>query len=193
MREFAYFLIDALSGLCIPGGGRYLGIDRHPWRCVDEAYYSGQLSAEEFDSLSRARVGFVGNLSFGTFNNVENVLALAKSCSSAAGATVLVVECLGRVNDLSPSLLCDPDCGSLGIDVYLDGYGSPISLGILSRHELFADDLGALNKNGLFDDIANVNKYLSRYAEVELKGDIEPLSGMGDIWAYVVHGEIQVE
>jgi hypothetical protein len=53
----------------------------------------------------------------------------------------------------------------LGLDYYIDGYGSIIRLGIFTKPEVFPEAIEALNLRGLFDTQEDLKNYLRLYAE----------------------------
>ena len=184
-----YIIVDASPAFSQPHS-TYKGLDRGMWRCVDDAYYGGRLPAELAELRKRSRSKFVGNLSVGTLASVEEAFQLAAISECNKTAVVLAVELVGNLNESEPAPFGESKC--LGFDVYIDGYGSIISLGIGTRPDLFRDFSRQLNSHGLFATIKDIDTYLHVYSRVEELGNLEPLASSGPALIYEILEELSV-
>jgi hypothetical protein len=165
----------------------YHGIDRAPWACVDLAYYRGELPAKLAIARRESFRRREGNLSFGLLGTLDEVRSLAHAAGCSPTLQVaLSIGSLGVLHELPDSLRSD----GLGLDVYVDGFGSPLALA--DNHVLdIAGDVGLrLTADGLFSSVADAKRYWDRYVDTTEKLNLEPVVNVGPVWLYDVLLEV---
>lgn len=164
----------------------YSGIDRSPWRNVDEKYYADKLPNDLVVLRKQSFRSHIMGLSFGTLASIRDVEQFAKVCdaSDARRLQILTVEFLGSVFEAEMTL-GDASCG-LGLDAYVDGYGSILNLGFVQRPELFEMFLGKLNKYGLFNSIQDIQQYAVHYKEIATTANLEVIEDLAAVLVYHV-------
>jgi hypothetical protein len=168
----AYFLVRiGRCGMTTALGSLYRGMHRSPWECVDEAFHAHRLPSEFMARRRASFKNFAGNLSFGTFGSPEDVRELAMSCAcSPADTTILSVKPLGTVDEV----LDDNEVSSsLGFDAYVDGYGSPIALGIDKIGVQLPELTPQITKAGLLNSATNIRSFWRKYVELTGRLDLE--------------------
>lgn len=160
----------------------YLGIDRSPWKCVDEKYYSDALPRELAELRKNSFEYQIGNLSFGLLKSRESVERLAKACDQpeAKYSQILTVESMGPL----PAIANENSPPGLGFDAYADGFGSLIALGILQRPEVFGSFVQSLNENGLFDSLSDLRIYVAEYSRKAVTENLEVIAAPSQVWVY---------
>jgi len=143
----------------------YQGLDRDPWLDVDDARLDDELAVVRrsfaFDSAS---------FSPGLCPDRAQALRLLHAARVLAPSAELlwIGEAPGRPTGAFTSL---------GYDCWVDGFGSPLRLGIYTRPALFANAISCLNAHGLFAGMAAlddyVRDYLARCVDENLE-EIEP-------------------
>lgn len=167
---------------------KYYGIDREPWKCVDSLFYANRLPAE----LQAIRAGsfnhYLGNLSFGTLDSKDDAKKLLMACREPDEKSVLIeVVSLGPLLATSTKEIRGPRF--LGIDGYVDGYGSILRLGIFSRQEAVIEFSEFVNSYGLVDTVDDLLGYAKTYEKVTELFDLEPIGDLNLICAFAVYCE----
>jgi hypothetical protein len=180
------FILICEAPLPIDGvnGTFYSGIDRMPWSCIDDMKYSGKLPDSLICLRNESLCNFVGNLSFGTLNSIDDVTRLARACGSENGRYLAVVELqpIGRLPGV-----CNDDCVAsqfAGFDGFVDGYGSIIRLGVVEKPECFRPVLDTINANGLFTSVDAASRYLDHYTRVMESENLEIIQLSTPVWIY---------
>lgn len=181
-----YFLVDA--EIFIKSESfykKYLGIDRCPWMIVDEKCYGNglpesilRLRREMFDSN-------IKGVSFGLVGSIDELSVFCKSYEKheKKKSQIVAIGFLEEVCNLSGDGGFDE---IIGVDVYVDGYGSLINLGAVARPEIFAEHINKLNSNGLFCSGGQAKNYVDFYLSVAKKENLEFFDTNVKIFAYKV-------
>lgn len=188
--DTGYFLVD-VGHLDSGEAGRfppYLGIDRSPWRSVDEKYYAGELPSDLAALRKQSFRNHVVGLSFGTLASIHEVERLAKAGgeSAAKGLQILVVEFLGSVTE-AVTAFSDASCG-IGFDAYADGFGSILNLGFVQRPDIFGTFLEKLNEYGLFTSVQDIQQYVAHYKCVAVAANLEIIEDSVPVLVYRIIG-----
>jgi hypothetical protein len=144
----------------------YRGIDRDPWWNLDELFYAGLLDAE-FTALRQAieRSGLEG-FSPGVCASLDVTLRVQE-----LSATRPLKDQIIRIASALDAV--DVAAGFFGYDCYVDGFGSPLRLGIFSATSAFADFEDRLNEYGLFPSLDVLHDYVETYCERCEQADVE--------------------
>ena len=181
-----YFLVEfeMLSPSDASQWPTYFGIDRLPWRSVDDKYYSGELPSELAALRMQSLNCHVSGLSFGTLTSINEVERLAGTCdmSSKKRRQILAVDYLGTVIE-AMSTSVDETCG-IGFDAYADGYGSILNLGFVQHPSIFGQFLKKLNENGLFTSLQDLKEYIDHYMRIAVDENLEIIDNAAWIYVY---------
>ena len=163
----------------------YRGLDRDPWERLDDMYYA-QTLPEEIACIRRNSFGHrVGNFSPGTVESLYDVSRLLDICNTAnTECEVIGITVLGPLY-LTEELPYDQK-NCLGIDCYVDGFGSLLALGVFENPDVFRDFHHLLNRNGLFMNIEAMRSYVKVYCEIAESAGLEPIDSQQDICLYAV-------
>lgn len=175
---------DTLKNLRVDGKRRtYRGMDREPWWTLDELMSKGSLS----DDLKRWRseVETAGNIHFspGVCVDRSQAMAIRSACAQCgAGDEMIWIESLGTGPEHDGRLL--------GYELYIDGYGSLLRLGMFTSPEVFRDFHDALNEDGLFSSLGELRDYGQAYLVRSRDANLEPIESkqMGNEAIFRVYG-----
>lgn len=162
----------------------YSGLDREPWECVDDMYYDKTLASELIVIRERSRKNYVGNYSPGTVQTVHEAFQLLSACKNDGqeSEVVGIADLCGSETQFEP---VDAH-GILGLDCYIDGYGSLLTLGIFNKPEIFRDFHSYLNPYGLFESVDTVRQYSKIYCERSEFAKLEPIDDLNNMYIYAV-------
>ena len=163
----------------------YKGIDRAPWKCVDDLYYAKKLPSDLLRIRENSFKNYVGNLSFGTVTK-EDAITLLSICeqNGSGGQVIEVVEVSAERGE--PIHVEAENARLLGIDGYVDGYGSIVRLGIFEKAEPFRVFHDSINENGLFQNIDAMKRYSKLYADIGAREGLEPIEELDLVKLYAV-------
>jgi len=171
VSESGHFPIHLNAG---GGAAFYRGLGRNPWGQVDDRLYAGQLSTELSFLRKKAISNGEGTFSPGVAQAMEDAIFLARACSSSdQDVEIIKVTFLGILNadrELDPA-----ESNFLGLDCYVDGYGSLIELGLVSNARLFEHFNVQVNENGLFETTEALAAYVEAYGQVSSAANLEPI------------------
>ena len=146
----------------------YRGMDRAPWACVDQLFYDGSLLPELAQARKQSFLSAPGSFSPGALSSLDAVKALLRVCGpDASRHEIIGIELMQSVESGVERLM--------GLDCYVDGYGSPVKLGVFTSPESFPSSQGLLNRFGLFDTLGDLRAYLTEYSAVTDLANLEPL------------------
>jgi hypothetical protein len=136
----------------------YRGIDRDPWWNLDEMFYAGLLDAELTALRQTIEKSRLEEFSAGVCDSLDVALRVqALSVTRPLKDEVIrVAGALAAVNEA---------CSFFGYDCYVDGFGSPLRLGIFSTTTAFNDYENQLNEYGLFSNLDVLHDYVEAYCE----------------------------
>lgn len=181
-----YFLVDAEQPSLNADYSSpvYFGIDRSPWRGVDEKYYAGELSNEMKALRKKSFSNHVLGLSFGTLSSIDEVKLLAGTCdkNTSMNSQILKIKFLGSIAETA--IFFNDESQGVGFDVYADGYGSLISLGLVEHPEFFRIFHEKLNKFGLFQSLMDIQQYVTYYKEVMYAENLEIIDDFSTLFIY---------
>lgn len=136
----------------------YLGLDRDPWWSLDEAFYSGKLSNDLVSLRRTIQASATPTYSPGVCVDISEARSLMFSPLGSGAEDELVW--IDNASSDEPS-----KTAFLGYDIYVDGFGSLIRMGVFTISTVFADFLLKLNSNGLFDNPDDLRAYSEAYIE----------------------------
>lgn len=152
----------------------YAGIDRMPWFDLDEKYYSGALSKEVREELEKIHRN-ISNYGLPVSNELNLATMLLELSNQDSDANELVFLC--KRGEKLPSI-SGFELSDLGVDLYVDGYGSIIRNGFFSHNdsELIKVYEQHLNPSGIFNnnDEGIIEQYVKAYKQSE---SVEPVEG----------------
>ena len=162
----------------------YRGIDRDPWRCVDDLYYDKKLSSNLVALVKHSHRNYIGNFSAGTVATVEEARQLLAACENKSkDYEIIGLDCLSEDDgqrDISVMQY------GFGIDAYVDGYGSLIELGVFQKPDLFRIFHKSLNRYGLFENVDALNSYCNAYCDLAEDNGLEPIDNLVNMYMYAV-------
>jgi hypothetical protein len=161
----------------------YRGIDRDPWWNLDDMFYEGVLD----DALARLRRDIEASgldcFSAGLCENVARIEQIRSVTRERRSKDEII---------WIDSAFAAAANGSrfLGYDCYVDGFGSPLRLGIFRLENVFCDYRDKLNAHGLFSDLETLRAYVHAYcARCEQAGlEIIEASQVTDASFFRIHG-----
>lgn len=162
----------------------YGGLDRDPWGCVNAQYYAGVLPPDLVALRATISKSYVGNFSPGTVGNADEAFRLLSGCGEARVDYEVIGIAL--IADSDPVIPAAPRCEAHGIDCYVDGFGSPLALGIFQKPFLFPEFVPLLNGHGLFGSVDALRAYHKAYCGRAESAGLEPLEDWRDYCAYAV-------
>jgi hypothetical protein len=136
----------------------YRGIDRDPWWNLDELFYEGLLDAK----LTALRQTIEASALDGFSCGVCDSLYVAQRVQALSATRPLKDEIIRIVSAFDP---VDQGAGFLGYDCYVDGFGSPLRLGVFGATTAFADYEDRLNEYGLLSSLDDLRAYVSVYCQ----------------------------
>ena len=181
------FILTCEPPLPIDGviGMSYAGIDRQPWSCVDDLRYAQALPDVLNALRTRSLDEYIGNLTFGTLSSYQEVVMLAAACRSASGIAITEVASIGLLTE-SPTPEMDVSA-YVGLDCFVDGYGSIIRLGLVNKPACFAPVLDTVNAHGLLRSIDAAHRYMRHYLSIMDASNLEIIDPTLPIWIYGLH------
>lgn len=163
----------------------YRGLGRNPWGQVDDRLYAGQLSSELSSFRKNVFNKRAEEFSPGVAKTKEDALCLARAClENGQGVEVIGISYLGLVNSQLEKTSFGPR--TLGLDCYVDGYGSLIELGVVSNGTAFESFNLQINENGLFDTAEALSSYVAAYHQVSDIANLEPIDSDAPVGAYEI-------
>lgn len=173
---------------------RYCGVDRQEWNDFDRAHYAKMLPRELEENWifldgKRDRLG----LRFASFAMAKAINDFSTACGSST--EISAVRVLDEYGD-APSSPTGIGIEWLGVDIFVDGYGSAILQGILARPDQFESFQSALNSHGLFDfhDL-RIRDYQQAVIDIGRTGgaNIEVMPNIDDLWHALAIGRPTVQ
>lgn len=147
------------------------------WEDFDTLHYAGSLPKEMesiYQELERTAGMQQGLRTLENRAKAERVLQYVNNTDEKN--EIIFIESL-RDDDIRGDRLRVKDMKFLGIDIYVNGFGSMIREGIFRDEEIFSKFLIDLNRNGLFDDLETAEGYRSFY---ELESKVDKLESFPD-------------
>lgn len=144
----------------------YCGIDRDPWWNLDDLFYAGLLSAELKALRRRIEQSGWESFSLGVCDNLSDACRV----HALSAARPLKDEIIRISSALLP---VDNVSSFFGYDCYVDGFGSPLRLGVFNATTAFADFEDRLNPHGLFSSLDDLRDYVKAYTERCEHADLE--------------------
>lgn len=136
----------------------YRGIDRDPWWNLDELFYAGLLDAELTALRQAIESSGLEGFSPGVCDSLDVALRL-----QALSATRPLKDEIIRIASALDAV--DEAADFFGYDCYMDGFGSPLRLGIFSATTAFSDYEDQLNECGLFPSLDVLHDYVEAYCK----------------------------
>ncbi|WP_157201222.1 hypothetical protein [Massilia sp. Root418] len=136
----------------------YLGLDRDPWWSLDEAFYSGKLSNDLVSLRRTIQVSATPTYGPGVCVDISEARSLMFSALGSGAEDELVW--IDNAPSDEPSMTA-----FLGYDIYVDGFGSLIRMGVFTISTVFEEFLLKLNSNGLFDNPDDLRAYSEAYIQ----------------------------
>jgi len=144
----------------------YRGVDRDPWWNLDELFYADLLDAELTALRQAIERSALEGFSPGVCDSLDVALRV-----QALSATRPLKDEIIRIASVVEAV--DEAAGFLGYDCYVDGFGSPLRLGIFSATTAFTDYEDQLNEHGLFPSLDALHDYVEAYCERCEQADVE--------------------
>jgi hypothetical protein len=188
-KIIGYVVVRAPSGLMVTDSAgavthMYCGLDRGAWECVDNLYYNKTLAPDLVAIRAKSFKNYVGNYSPGTVESVNEAFQLLSACkASGQESEVIGIIHLGGLGDSDATL----DISDfLGVDCYIDGYGSLLALGVFQKPDVFQDFHSCLNQHGLFRSVEALRQYSKVYCERSESANLEPIDDLNEVYVYAV-------
>lgn len=140
---------------------RYRGVCRDPWWDMNGLFYDDKLCEDE--KVLRKKI--VGTKMSFFYAGICEDLECAQKALLISNRERDLNEIAFISNAQATGGVAALPFGAelLGLDYYIDGYGSVIRLGIFTKPEAFPESIEVVNPSGLFDTQEDLKNYLDLY------------------------------
>ena len=157
-------------------GKGYRGIDRMPWFDFYEAHLQDLLESAEDRSLFSAWSKSKRVCGISVIDKLSDAQKILEVCNRIFGCRNEIVQ----IREISKDEILSNkpiDFEFIGIEVYVDGYGSMIRSGVFEHMEYFREYIPNLTNSGLLDNFDTVLDYARRYYGLAELEKVEPFLG----------------
>lgn len=152
----------------------YGGIERMPWRDLEQAYRDRSLSDEALvlrEELMKSNAADRDVMLLQDYGKTKALLAALRDKISRLEICAVYSQ---RLSNVKGHVRTDLEIDWLGVDPFCGGYGSMILQGLFTKPELFADFIPDVARTGLFEDgSAFLEKYIEQYVRLEGRHNLE--------------------